>query len=232
MLARLGLRARGRLDPGRAARPPRRAARGDRARGRRARALRHRDPPPPAHRGARGRGAVPRRARRAQSRCRTSATRSLRERHHRASPGCCAATRRPGSRTWRSGTSATSRTPRPSGWRCPTRRSCSTTSQHLAIRVVDGHARAPRPDARQPRAHPRRAVLASARCSRWSRAAWRATRPTGSSRRTPSAPGTPAPTSASCSATAAPGLDLDAVFDPQAFVRHAGSIVARLDALA
>ncbi len=32
--------------------------------------------------------------------------------------------------------------------------------------------------------------------------------------------------------TAAPGLDLDEVFDAQAFVRHAGSIVARLDALA
>ena len=28
---------------------------------------------------------------------------------------------------------------------------------------------------------------------------------------------------------AAPGIDLDAVFDPQAFVRHAGAIVGRLD---
>ena len=54
-------RARGRLDPGGAARPPRRAAVGDRAGRRGPRALRHRDPPPPAHRGARGRGAVPRR---------------------------------------------------------------------------------------------------------------------------------------------------------------------------
>ena len=44
-----------------------------------------------------------------------------------ASRGCCAATRRPGSRTWPSGTSATSRTPRSSGWSCPTPRSCSTT---------------------------------------------------------------------------------------------------------
>ena len=32
-------------------------------------------------------------------------------------------------------------------------------------------------------------------------------------------------------AEAAPGLDLDAVFDPSAFVRHAEEIVARLDAL-
>ena len=30
---------------------------------------------------------------------------------------------------------------------------------------------------------------------------------------------------------AAPGLDLDEVFDPQAFVRHAGAIVGRLDAI-
>ena len=52
----------------------------DRAGRRRAGALRDRDPPPAAHRGARGRGAVPRRARRARARCRTSATRSSAER--------------------------------------------------------------------------------------------------------------------------------------------------------
>jgi adenylosuccinate lyase len=33
-------------------------------------------------------------------------------------------------------------------------------------------------------------------------------------------------------ATAAPGLDLDAIFDPRAFVAHAGEIVARLDTIA
>jgi len=32
-------------------------------------------------------------------------------------------------------------------------------------------------------------------------------------------------------AEAAPQLDLDAIFDPRAFVAHAGEIVARLDAL-
>ena len=53
-------RARGRLDAGGRARPARAAPERDRARGRRPRALRHRGPPPPAHRGARGRGAVPR----------------------------------------------------------------------------------------------------------------------------------------------------------------------------
>ena len=50
---------RGRLHAGGAARPPRRAAGGHRARGRRAGALRDRDPPPAAHRGARGGGALP-----------------------------------------------------------------------------------------------------------------------------------------------------------------------------
>ena len=55
---RLGLQRRAGLHPGRPARPPRRGAAGDRARRRRPRALRHRDPPPAAHRGARGRGAV------------------------------------------------------------------------------------------------------------------------------------------------------------------------------
>ena len=48
----------------------------DRARRRRARALRDRGPPPAAHRGARGRGAVRAGRRRARRRCRTSATRS------------------------------------------------------------------------------------------------------------------------------------------------------------
>ena len=32
-------------------------------------------------------------------------------------------------------------------------------------------------------------------------------------------------------ATAAPELDLDAIFDPQAFVRHARELVGRLDGL-
>ena len=32
-------------------------------------------------------------------------------------------------------------------------------------------------------------------------------------------------------AEAAPGLDLDAVFDPEAFTRHAAAIVGRLDSL-
>ena len=54
VLAPARARARAGLDAGRGARPPRRAAAGDRARRRRARALRHRDPPPRADRGRRG----------------------------------------------------------------------------------------------------------------------------------------------------------------------------------
>ncbi len=54
-------RARGRLHAGRRARPPRRADGRHRPRRRRPGAVRDRDPPPPAHRGARGAGALPRR---------------------------------------------------------------------------------------------------------------------------------------------------------------------------
>ncbi len=107
-------RARGRLDPGRPPRPPRRGAEAVRARRRRAGAVRDRDPQPAADRGARGRGAVRRRPEgllgdAAQAQPDHSRSGSA------ASPGCCAATRRPGSRTWRSGTSATSPTPARSG---------------------------------------------------------------------------------------------------------------------
>ena len=107
-------RARGRVDAGGPARPPRRAARGDRVGGRRARALRHRDQAPPAHRGARGRGAVPRG--RAEGLV-GDAAQAQPDRLASGSPGsrgCCAATPRPGSRTWPSGTSATSPTRRSS----------------------------------------------------------------------------------------------------------------------
>ena len=76
--------------PDRPARPPRGVPRRDRDPRRVARALRHRDPQPPAHRDRRGHGAVQGAARRAPRRCPTSATRSCRS----GSPGwrgCCAA---------------------------------------------------------------------------------------------------------------------------------------------
>ena len=65
VLASLGPGARAGLDAGRRARPPRRAAAGDRAGRRRAGALRDRAAPPAAHGGARGGGAVPQPGRRA-----------------------------------------------------------------------------------------------------------------------------------------------------------------------
>ena len=132
-------RARGRLHPGGGARPPRRAAVGDRARGRRARALRHRDPPPAAHRGARGRGAVPRRPEGLVGDAAQAQPDRLRA-DHRARAASCAATRRPASRTSRCGTSATSRTPRSSASSLPDATILLDYVQHLAIRVVDGMA--------------------------------------------------------------------------------------------
>ena len=137
VLQRLGLAREGVSDPGGGARSPRRVLVSDRDRGRRPRALRHRDPPPPAHRGARGRGAVPGRPEGLVRDARTSATRSSPSASP-ASPGSCAATRRPASRTWRSGTSATSPTPPSSASRCPTRRSCSTTRSTWPSGSCDG----------------------------------------------------------------------------------------------
>ena len=135
-VARPGLRAararrararrRARLHAGRAARPARRARAGDRPRRRRARALRHGGAPPAAHGGARGGGAVPRRAEGLER----DAAQAQPDRHradHGPGPRCCAATPRRRWRTSRCGTSATSRTRAPSGCCCPTRRSCSTT---------------------------------------------------------------------------------------------------------
>ena len=113
VLERLELRGGGHLDPGRPARPPRGAAAGDRARGRRARALRDRDPPPPAHRGARGRGAVPRRPE-GLERDAAQAQPDHHRAHHRARAGAARLLAGRRSRTSRCGTSATSRTPAPS----------------------------------------------------------------------------------------------------------------------
>ena len=114
VMERLGLRARGRRDPGRPARPPRGP---DLARSRSPAAASSASRPRSATcsgpRCARSRSrSAP--ARRAPRRCRTSATRSAPS-GSPASPACCAATPRPGSRTSPSGTSATSPTPAPSG---------------------------------------------------------------------------------------------------------------------
>ena len=119
-------RPRGRRHPGRAPRPARGAALGrSPASAPRSSGSRSRSATCSAPRCAR-RSSRSRPGRRAPRRCRTSATRSCAS-ASAASPGCCAQTPTSASRTSPSGTSATSRTPRPSGWSCPTRRSRSTT---------------------------------------------------------------------------------------------------------
>ena len=86
-----------------------------------------RDAPPAAHRGARGARAV----RQGPEGLVGDAAQAEPDRvraHLRASPACCARTRIVGLRgRRRCGTSATSPTPPPSGWSCPTRPSPSTT---------------------------------------------------------------------------------------------------------
>ena len=91
-----------------------------------ARPLRDRDPPPRAHRGARGRGAVRPRPEGLVGDA-AQAQPDHRRAHLRARARGARRTRSSGSRTSPSGTSATSRTPRPSASSCPTRSSPSTT---------------------------------------------------------------------------------------------------------
>ena len=123
----LGLHA-GAGHPGDRPRPPRRVpVRVRVGRGASIEAFATRDPPPPAHRGARGRGAVPRRRAEGLERDAAQAQPGEGASSSAAWRACCAATCRPGSRTSRSGTSATSRTRRSSASSSPTRCSSRTT---------------------------------------------------------------------------------------------------------
>ena len=119
-------RARGHLDPGGAAGPPRGGPDRGRARGRLARAARDRDPPSPAHRGARGRGAVQGRA---EGLVR-DASQAQPDHERNASLACAAAARlrQAGLENVACcGTSATSRTRPWSAWPLRTRRRSCTT---------------------------------------------------------------------------------------------------------
>ena len=204
--------ARAGLHPGRPARPPRRAAAGDRARRRRAGALRDRDPPPPAHRGARGRGAVPRRPE-GLERDAAQAQPDHHRAHHRPRPRA-ARLRAGGARERRAVARARHLALGRRARVLPDATILLDYMQHLALRVVRGmtvHADRMRG---QPRAHLRRAVL-PARAARARRArACSATTPTGSSSGSPSRRGTRRRRCASCSsAEAGVELDLDAIFD-------------------
>ncbi len=92
--------------------------------------------------------------------------------------------------------------------------------QHLALRVARGmtvHADRMRATSTSPAAR----CSPSACCSRSSRAGWRATTPTGSSRRARSRRGTRRRRCASCSRPSrAAALDLDAIFDYGHYIRH------------
>ena len=219
--------ARGGIHAGRGARPSRRAAVRHRLRRGRARALRHRDPAPPAHGGARGRGAVPGGA----EGLLRDAAQAQPDRHradHAASPGSCAATPRPASRTSRCGTSATSRTPRWSGWRCPTPPSCSTTrstsrcGSWRAWSCTPGRMRK-NLDLTHGALFSQRALLALVESGKSRDDAYRIVQENA---RHAWETGTPF---RDLLGIAAPELDLDEVFDPQSFVRHSATIVGRLD---
>ena len=104
--------------------------------------------------------------------------------------------------------------------------------QHLALRVVRGLVvHADRMRANLDLTHG--ALFSQRVAARARRAAGcSATRPTGSSRRTPSARGTPATPLRDLLAARDLGLDLDEIFDLAHYTRHAREIVARLDAIA
>ena len=105
--------------------------------------------------------------------------------------------------------------------------------QHLAVRVIEGDDRRRRADARQPRAHPRRGVQPAGADRVGRRRAWSATRPTGSSRRPRSARGTRRRRFATCSPSEAPELDLASrLRHARRTSRHVPEVIERLDALA
>ena len=159
-------------------------------------------------------------ARRARARCPTSATRSPPS----GSPAwraCCAATRSAAVENvalWHERDISHSGAERvdPARLDDPARLHAAPGD---ARRRRAGRAR--RPHAREPRPDPRRAVLPAGAARARRTAGCSATTPTGSCRRTPSAPGTPARRCASCSRARELGLDLDEVFDLAHYTRHA-----------
>ena len=224
--ARLGLAAEHGLHAGGPARPPRRAAPGDRAgRARGSSAWPPRSATSSAPRCARSRSpSAP--ARRARARCPTSATRSSAS----ASPawrGSCAASRRRGGRERRALARARHL---PLG-----RRAGDAPRRHDPPRLhaAPGAPRGARAARLPPSACARTSSSPTARsspsacCWRWWSRAWRATTPTASSRPPPSAPGTSARRCASCSPPDAslPASTSSAIFDLAFYERHVDEVL-------
>ena len=193
---------------------------GDRGRGRRARALRHRDPAPPAHGGARGRGAVPgRRAEGLVGDAPQAQPDRVRADHRHRAP---AARLRPDRPRERRALARARHQPLVgrAGDACRTPRSCSTTRSTSRSRVVEGmtvHEDRMRENlnATHGALYSQRALLALVESGRSRDEAYRIVQQAaqrawdeGIEFR-------------DLLAEAAPDLDLDAVFDPDAFVRHA-----------
>ena len=154
MCARLGPPRRGGEHPGDPARPSRRVHDDAGDRGLDPGQDRDRDPAPGTHRGARGAGAVRDRAEGLERDAAQAEPGRLRA-HQRAGAGRPGA--RPGGARERRarGTSATSRTRRPSASSCPTPRACWISCSPTLAWVMDGLDRVPRRDARE-RDEPRR----------------------------------------------------------------------------
>ena len=228
VLDALGLAARARLDPGRAARPPRRAAAGDRAGRRGARAARHGGPPPPAHGGARGRGAVPRGAE-GLERDAAQAQPDHHGAHH--GPGPAPARLRAGGGGGRRAVARARHLALGRRAGDPARRD-DRARLRAAPRAARRarHDRPRRPHAGQPRADLRRAVLPARPARARGRRDARATTPTGSSSASPRRRGTPRRRCGPCwSASPRVGLDLDAIFDYGHYMRHVPEVLARLE---
>ena len=215
-----------------AARPARRAAPGDRARRRGPRAPRDRDPPPAAHRGARGRGAVPRRRPEGLERDAPQAQPDHHRAHHR--PRARAARQRAGGRRERRPVARARHLALRRRARDPARLD-DPARLHAAPRARGSCAGSSSHEDRmraQPRPHARRAVLpaGAARARRVGHGARRGLpdRPGGRPARVGRAgiaaarPARATRCSASISTT---------VFDLAAYTRYAPEIVGRLDVI-
>ena len=193
-------------------------------------ALRDRDPPPAAHRGARGRGAVP------------GGPEGLERDAAQAQPGRLRAHLRPraGAARQRAGGARERRALArarhhallaPSGSCCPDSTILLDQLLALTLRVVRGMTVHADRMLRQPRDHVRRAVLpARAARARRDRDAARRRVPDRPAAR-PAGVGHADAAARRCSSTRRSSIDLDEVFDYGYYVRHVPEVLARLEVI-